>query len=70
MSTTIFGGVIANFVIQNINYEKLNLLSKLISKFYIQLQIKIEISITFRWSMFIKFCMHVEDSNMYGFHKN
>ena len=33
----IFDGVIANSVIQNMHYEKLNLLSKLISKSYIQL---------------------------------
>ena len=37
VSSTIFVGVIANSVIQNMPYEKLNLLSKLISKFYIQL---------------------------------
>ena len=36
-SRTIFDGVIANSVIQNMHYEKINLLSKLISKFYIQL---------------------------------
>ena len=34
---TIFDGVIANSVIQNMPYEKQNLLIKLISKFYIQL---------------------------------
>ena len=40
MSNTIFDGVIANSVIQNMHYDKLNLVSKLISKFYIQLHIK------------------------------
>ena len=34
-SSTIFDGVISNSVIQNTHYEKLNLLRKLISKFYI-----------------------------------
>ena len=42
MSSTIFDGVIANFVIQNMHYEKLSLLSKLISKFY-KLHAKVEI---------------------------
>ena len=37
VASTIFDGVNANSVIQNMPYEKLNLLSKLISKFYIQL---------------------------------
>ena len=41
VTRTIFDGVIANSVIQNMNYEKLNILSKLISKFYIQLHIKV-----------------------------
>ena len=49
MSSTIFDGVIANFVIQNMHYEKLNLLSKLISKFYIQSHTKVGISYTFRY---------------------
>ena len=38
-TSTIFDGVIANSVIQNMPYENLNLLSKLIPKFYIQLLI-------------------------------
>ena len=41
-------------------YEKLNVLSKLISKFYIQLHINVGISQSFRWSIFIKFDMEVE----------
>ena len=43
VSRTIFDGLIATSVIQNMNYEKLNILSKLISKFYIQLHIKVAI---------------------------
>ena len=43
VSRTIFDGLIATSVIQNMNYEKLNILSKLISKFYIQLHIKVGI---------------------------
>ena len=46
MSSTIFDGVIANSVIQIMHYEKLNLLSKLISKFYIQLHIIIKVGIS------------------------
>ena len=45
MSSTIFDGVIANFAIENIHYEKLNLWSKLISKFYIHLHAKVGISL-------------------------
>ena len=51
--------VIANSLNQNVHYEKLNLWSKLISKIYIQLHIKVRISHSFRLSMFIKFCMQV-----------
>ena len=47
MSRTIFDRVIANFVIQNMHYEKLSL-SKLIPKFYIKLYAKLEISHSFR----------------------
>ena len=36
VSSTIFDRIIANSVIQNMQYKKLNLLSKLISKFYIK----------------------------------
>ena len=61
-----FDGVI----IQNMQYEKLNLMSKLISKYYIQLHIKVGILHSFRGSMLINFCMLVGDTYMYGFLKN
>ena len=38
--------------------------------FYIQLHIKVGISHSFRWSIYIKFGMQVEDKYMYGFFKN
>ena len=41
--STSFEGVIVNSVIQNMHYEKLHLLSKLISKFYIKFHIKVGI---------------------------
>ena len=47
MFRTIFDGVIANFDIQYMHYEKLSLLSKLISKFHIKLHVKVEISHSF-----------------------
>ena len=59
MSSTIFDGVI------DLHYEKLNLLSKLIPKFYIELHAKVEISRSFRRWIFIKFCMQVEYSYIY-----
>ena len=65
MSSTNFDGVIAKSVLQNMHYEKLNLLSKLISKLYIQLHIEVGISYSFSLSMFIKFCMQVEDTYIY-----
>ena len=70
MSSIIFDGVIEKFVIQNMHYEKLNLLSKLISKFYIKFHITVWISNSFRWSVFIKFYMQVEDTYMYVFLKH
>ena len=51
-------------------YEKLNYVSKLVSKFYIQLHMKVGISHSFHWWSIVKYCKQVEDTYMYGYFKN
>ena len=66
--STIFDWVIANYIVQTMHYKKLYLLSKLISKYDIQLHKKLENSYSFRWSIFTKLGMEVEDTYMYQGH--